>query len=195
MTETGRWATSFPGCCKLLNWGAESIWPHSYEGGHPLKAACLPRLYPDPQHVWKDTGMLLICGIFISHDDFASQRGAGVNTGAGEKILVCVGLGGKKRELTVTVSEGQWPGRLLLWEVQAFPREGSLKYLLTETFQAFLHCAAKLPQQQLMLLRLQQPGLGKCVVVRDWHTTLISKFAVCSSTVRICSCKRRWMWF
>lgn len=72
---------------------------------------------------------------------------------------------------------------LLLWEVQAFPREGSLKYLLTETFQAFLHCAAKLPQQQLMLLRLQQPGLGKYVLLRGWHTTLISKSAVWSSTV------------
>lgn len=45
--------------------------------------------------------MLLICGIFISHDKFASQRGAGVNTGAGEKILICVGPGGEKREPTV----------------------------------------------------------------------------------------------
>lgn len=58
--------------------------------------------------------MLLICGIFIFHDDFASQMGAGVNTGAGEKILICVGLGGEKREPTVTVSERQWAGGLLL---------------------------------------------------------------------------------
>lgn len=58
--------------------------------------------------------MLLICVIFISNDDFASQRGTGVNTGAGENILICVMLGGEKREPTVTVSEGQWAGRLLL---------------------------------------------------------------------------------
>ena len=36
--------------------------------------------------------MLLICGIPISHADFPSQRGAGVETGAGE-ILIRVGLG------------------------------------------------------------------------------------------------------
>lgn len=58
--------------------------------------------------------MVLICGIFISHGDFASQRGAGVNTGAGEKILICVALGGEKRQPTVAVSEGQWAGGLLL---------------------------------------------------------------------------------
>lgn len=52
--------------------------------------------------------MLLICGIFVSHGDFTSQRGAEVNTGAGGKILICVGLGGEKREPTVTVTEGQW---------------------------------------------------------------------------------------
>lgn len=54
--------------------------------------------------------MLLICGIFISHCDFASQRVAEVNTGAGEKILICVGLGGEKRESTVTSQRGSGLG-------------------------------------------------------------------------------------
>lgn len=40
--------------------------------------------------------------------------GAGVNTGAGEKILICVGLGGEKKEPTITVSKGQWAAGLLL---------------------------------------------------------------------------------
>lgn len=108
----------------------------------------------------------LICGISISHDDFASERGAGVKTGAGE-ILIHVELGGEKREATVTLSERQWAGGLFLWEEQTFPRAGSLKYLLAETFQAFLCCAAKptQQQQQLILLRLQQPGLVKWLLL------------------------------
>lgn len=77
----------------------------------------------------------------MSHDDFASERGAGVKTGAGE-ILIHVELGGEKREATVTLSEGQWAGGPFLWEEQTFPRAGSLKYLLAETFQAFLCRAA-----------------------------------------------------
>jgi len=68
-----------------------------------------PRLYPGPQHVCKGTGILLICGISISCDDFTAERGAGVKTGAGE-ILICVGFGGEKRETTVTVSERQGAG-------------------------------------------------------------------------------------
>lgn len=57
--------------------------------------------------------MLLICGISISCDDFASERAAVVKTGA-EEVLIHVGLGGEKREATVTASETQWAGGLFL---------------------------------------------------------------------------------
>lgn len=57
--------------------------------------------------------MLLICGISISHDDFASDMGAPDKTGAGE-ILICVRLGGEKEEAIVTVADRQWAGGLFL---------------------------------------------------------------------------------
>lgn len=60
---------------------------------HLLKAACLSRPYPDTRHVSKGIGMLLICEISISCDDFASERGAAVKTVA-EEVLIHMGLGG-----------------------------------------------------------------------------------------------------
>lgn len=66
----------------MLNGWAADIWAHCCGGDLPLKAACLSKPYADPQHIWKGTRMFLICGISISYGDSASERGAGVKTGA-----------------------------------------------------------------------------------------------------------------
>lgn len=126
--------------------------------------------------------MLLICGIFISHYDFASQRGAGVNTGAGEKILICVGHGGEKRESTVTSQRGSGPGDYFYEKYRHFIEK-----------DVWSTCWLKHSRHSCAMLLSSHSSSSCCLgcsslasASMSWSgtdTTLISKFTARSTTV------------